>query len=152
MGILLGGPKCFGKRVKGDLAIFFEWFDPATDEIGKGEPAMMITRRDKLGLSGNRGSATIMLDAAYKYADSRSGNPTRRLLKFSMDACVQLGLEPSKMNTYKIADAIVENLPDLLRMPPAPNPDKFTSRRAPSLGEAKLVQDGKVISEGEVLH
>jgi hypothetical protein len=150
MALLFGGPKCYRKHSKGDLAIFLEWYDPERDELGVGEPCMVITRRDRFGLSGNRGSAVIMLDAAHQYADSKTGAPTRHLVQFAKAACRELSLEPSRMNAFKIADAIVEWLPDLLRMPPAPNPDKFFSRKAKPLAEVSIIDQGELVHEGEI--
>jgi hypothetical protein len=152
MGILLGGPKSYRQhKCAGGITVFLEWFDPERDELGRGEPALIVARTDKFGLSGNRGCATIMLEAAYKYAGSVSGAPTETLVRFATRACIQLGLEPSKMNAKAIADAIVNYLPDLLRMPPAPNPNQFASQKAkPGIGEVALVADGKVVAEAVV--
>lgn len=151
MGILLGGPKCYKKyRTKGGIAVYLEWFDPEKDEIGVGEPALILARANKFALSGNRGCATIMLEQAYLYADSKRGEPTQRLIKFSSDACTAIGFEPSRMNIFAIASAIVDALPDLVSMPPAPNPDKFASRKAKPVGEVSLMVDGKRVVEGEL--
>lgn len=151
MGILLGGPKSYKKyRAKGGISVFLEWFDPERDEVGMGEPALIISRANKFALSGNRGCATIMLEQAYLYADSKRGEPTPRLMLFSKSACEAMGMEPSRMNIFAIASAIVDALPDLVAMPPAPNPDKFASRKAKPIGEVSLTVDGKCVSEGEI--
>lgn len=151
MGILLGGPTCWKKqRVKGGLMVFLDWWDDETDSLGKGEPALFIARADKFGLSGNRGCACITLPQAYLYADSKSGAPTSRLIAFASGAATELGLEPSRMNVKAIADAIVDFLPDLVHMPPEPNPDQFVSRKAKPLGEISLQVDGQTVSHGEV--
>lgn len=151
MAFLLGGPKCWKKRkASGGLMVFFEWWDDASSSVGKGECAMLLTRADKFGLSGNRGSACITLPQAHLYADSRTGAPTMRLIEFSRQACIELGFEPSRMNVKAIADAVVDNLPDLVGMPPEPDPDKFASRKARPVGEVSLIADGKTILEGEV--
>lgn len=147
IGILWGGPKCYRRRRFKDFMIFFEWFDPEKMEVGQGEPTLVITRAHRFALSGNRGSVLIPLNAAYKYADSKSGGPTRWMAEFAVGACHELGLEPSPLNAHKIIDAVVEHLPDLLRMPPAPHPDKFASRQAAPAGELEVLVDGKTVLE-----
>ncbi len=150
-GVLLGGPSCFKKqRVSGGLMVFLEWWEDATSTVGRGEPSLWITRADRYGLSGNRGSACITLPQAYLYADSKTGAPTQRLIEFSLGACRELGLEPSRMNVKAIADAIVDFLPDLVRMPPEPRQDQVHGKPAPVIGEVKLVREGEVIHESTV--
>lgn len=151
MPILLGGPKCHAKRrAAGGLSVFLEWFDPKKDEIGTpdGDPALFITRADKYGLSGNRGSACITLAQAHLYADSMSGAPTMRLIEFARQAANELGLEPSRQNIYAISSAIVDAIPDLVNMPPAPKADKPPSGRP--VGEASLLVDGDEITSMEM--
>lgn len=151
MGILLGGPSCWKKqRVKGGLMVFLEWWNDEKSEVGSGEPALFITRADKFGLSGNRGSACITLPQAHLYADSKTGGPTPRLIAFARGACSELGLEPSRMNVKAIADAIVDFLPDLLTMPPEPRPEQVGIKAPPPLAEVTLVDQGKVVYEGTV--
>jgi hypothetical protein len=150
MPLLLGGPKCFESRKAKDFVVYFEWFDNDRDLIGQGEPTMFIRRRNIFALSGNRGSVAIQLPKAHLYADSTTGGPTPYLLAFAIGACRELGLEPSKMNVRALADVILDNLPDLLRMPPAPKADKFQSQTSPKVGEAVISIDGDVVAEKEI--
>ena len=151
MAIMLGGPTCWRKHeVKSrGLCVFFEWWNDEKDALGSGEPALFITRLDRFGLSGNRGSACITLPQAFQYAHSRSGDWTERLIKFSMGACTELGLEPSRQNVKKIAETILDFLPDLVKMPPAPDPSRFASRKGGGT-EVALLADGKIVAEAEV--
>lgn len=150
IGILWGGPKCYRKKRFKDFMVFFEWFDEETMEVGRGEPTMVITRANRFALSGNRGSVLVPMGAAWKYADSKTGGPTRELVQFAAGACDELGLEPSKMNVFKVADAIVENVDELLRMPPEPSPDKFVSRKAKAIGEVTILDGGRVVGQSEL--
>jgi hypothetical protein len=152
MGLHLGSnEKCHSKRRYKDFLIFFEWFDNTTDTLGEGEPTMFITRANRFALSGNRSAVAIPMAQGYLHADSKTGGPTPHLLMFCVGGCKELGLEPSRMNIRHLADAIVDNLPDLLRMPPAPSKDKFKSRSNVPIGEAKVMLDGEVIRETEVM-
>lgn len=144
MGLLLGGDRCWKKqRAKGGLIVFFEWFE--------GEATMFIVRENRSALSGNRGSAAIAQPQAYLYADSKSGAPTGRLIQFAMKACVEIGLDPSRMNVKAIADAIVDNLEELVRMPPEPRNAMFTGKERPA-GEITVKVDGQTVTQQEVLH
>lgn len=143
MGLMLGGERCWKKRrATGGLAIFYEWFE--------GEATIFITRANKSALSGNRGSAAIAQSQAYLYADSKTGAPTGRLIQFAMKACTEIGLEPSRMNVRAIADAIVDGLEDLLRMPPEPTHKQFTGKAEHPLGEMDLIHDGQTVVSTEI--
>ena len=144
MGLMLGGAKCWKKRrVTGGLVVFYEWFE--------GVGTMFITRDKQHALSGNRGAAAIAQPMAYLYADSKTGMPTDRLIQFAAQACRQLSLEPSRMNIRHIADAIVEGLEDLVRMPPEPTSAQVTGQAERPLGEISLHDGmGREIVSGQV--
>lgn len=143
MGLMLGGDACWKKRVvKGGLAVFYEWFE--------GEGTMFITRAHQSALSGNRGSAAITQEQAHLYADSKTGAPTERLLIFAMKACVEIGLEPSRMNVRHIADAIVEGLEDLLRMPPEPTHKQLTGKNPWPVAELEVMQGNTTLISTEI--
>jgi hypothetical protein len=143
MGLMLGGERCWKKRrAKGGLAIFYEWFE--------GKATLFITREHQSALSGNKGSCAIAQDCAWMYADSKTGAPTQRLIAFAMQACVELGLEPSRMNVKAIADAVVDGLEDLLRMPPEPTHKQFTGKMERPLGEIDLKVDGQTVVSTEI--
>lgn len=144
MGLMLGGAKCWKKRrVTGGLAVFYEWFE--------GTATMFVTRDQQHALSGNRGSAAIAQPQAYLYADSKSGMPTMRLLEFASQACRELSLEPSRMNIRHIADAIVEGLEDLVRMPPEPTSAQVTGKKERPMGEIALLDGmGRELAGGEL--
>lgn len=143
MGLMLGGDRCWMKRrASGGLFLFYEWFE--------GEATLFITRDQRFALSGNRGSAAIAQPQAYLYADSKTGAPTMRLLKFAMDACRELNLEPSRLNVKVIADAVVDGLEDLVRMPPEPTHKAVHGKNEAPVGEIALIHGGKTIAESEI--
>lgn len=144
MGLQLGGDACWKKRrASGGLAIFYEWFE--------GEGAMFITRAHQSALAGNRGSAAITQPQAHLYADSKTGAPTPRLIQFAAKACTEIGLEASRMNIKAIADAIVDGLEDLVRMPPEPAGRKAKSGKPE--GEIALLDGmGRSLVSGELVH
>jgi hypothetical protein len=152
MPLLLGGPKCYKHHAYKQFVVYYEWFDYDTDTIGKGEPTIFIRRKYAGALAGNRGSIAIQLPKAHLYADSVTGGPTPYLVAFAMGACKELGLEPSRQNIRQIADCIVDNLPDLLRMPPAPRDTKFQSDHSEKkAAEATIFVDGTKVSEQSVV-
>lgn len=143
MGIMLGGDACWKKRVvSGGLAVFYEWFE--------GEGTMFITRATQSALSGNKGSAAIAQEQAYLYADSKTGAPTMRLLQFAGKACIEIGLEPSRMNIKRIADAIVDGLEDLVRMPPEPTHKQLTGKNPRPVAELEVMQGNTTIISTEI--
>jgi hypothetical protein len=144
MGLMLGGERCWKKRrVSGGLMVFYEWFE--------GEGTMFIAREQRFALSGNRGSAAIAQPQAYLYADSKTGAPTKRLILFAAQACKALSLESSRQNIRVIADAIVDGLEDLLRMPPEPDEKKFTGKPDEPMGEMTLLDSsGRELVSSEI--
>lgn len=68
------------------------------------------------------------------------------LQRRSIKACTVLGIEPSKPNWFRIAKIIHEGLPDLIRMPSAPDPEKL----AGTYGQMVLREDGKEVGGEEI--
>lgn len=74
--------------------------------------------------------------AAYKY-----DNP-RYLARQAAKAAEVLGMDETTSTWLRVADIIMNYLPDLIRMPSAPPPEKIAGS---SFGELKLFADGKVL-------
>ena len=80
--------------------------------------------------------------AAYKYDDPRY------LAKQAAKAATVLGMDETTSTWVRVADIILNYLPDLIRMPAAPEPEKMLS----VVGAMHLKEDGKIIrSEDMVL-
>jgi len=139
MPVQIGGAKAWKVRQHGDIAVSFQWVNE--------EPAMILfpARRSLPGA----GAFVIAISAAFKYADSRTGEPTPYLVRASVQAAQQLGFTNS--DTYaarKVAEVIVDSLPDLIDMPP--EPQQFNQEQAAAIGELSIKVDGETVHEAEV--
>lgn len=139
MPVLIGGPRAWKIRQHGDIGVSFQWVNE--------EPAMILFPARK-SLPG-AGAFVVGLSSAWKYADSKSGAPTEYLVRMAVNAAVQLGF--SRTDTFaarKIAEVIVDSLPDLVAMPP--EPQSFNERQADAIGELMIQVDGQTVHEAEV--
>ena len=60
-----------------------------------------------------------MLSSAFKYVDDpQKGGHSFYMQAASQQICKMLGLSETKMQAFKIAEAILINLEDLINMPP----------------------------------
>lgn len=140
MGITVGGKNAWKVKRKGDIAIAFHWIN--------GEPAMVLfpARPNTLGAT----AFCLALSAAHKYAES-TGYPTRYCIEQAAKAAAMMGMYTDRFTVHRIADAILENIEDLLDMPPEPR--AFTEedrRKRRIIGEMTFKSEGKVIAEREV--
>ncbi len=91
-----------------DFVVFFQYV-----EIDKNmEPVMVV------GAPRYKSAYIIPLNVAYKYADSVTGEPTDYLVQAALTIGETLRLGVDKLTVYRICSAIVDNLPDLVSMPP----------------------------------
>lgn len=108
----------------------------------------MILFPARRSLSG-AGAYVICLSVAWKYADSTSGEPTPYLVRAAVQGARQLGFSPTDtFAARKIAEVIVDNLPDLIDMPP--EPQQFNQEQQQAIGEMVIKIDGETIHEREV--
>lgn len=105
--IMLGGPKARGHKIYGDIVLCFQYVND--------EEAMVLFPRTK---KSKVGAFVVCLSSAFKYAESVTGQPTPYLFEQAAAAAKIMGFEASKSMLFKIADIIVSNLPDLLKMKP----------------------------------
>lgn len=89
------------RRMKGFI-ISFQWVN--------GEPAMCILRQ----FSGVKNAFVICLSAAWKYTD------IAYLVSQSTQAAIHFGMAGERHAARNIADIILENLEDLVKMKPEP--------------------------------
>ena len=89
-----------------EFNIFFQYIND--------EPSMVIGGNK----SGCRRAWVIPLSSAWQYADSETGSPTAHLINSSIMIGELLCIGVDKSLVYKIASAIVDALPDLIKMPP----------------------------------
>jgi hypothetical protein len=139
MPVLIGGPRAWKVRRHGDIGVSFQWVN--------GDPAMILFPANK-ALPG-AGAYVIPIDSAHKYADSKTGAPTPWLARQCITAARQLGfMETDRFAARRIADVIVDSLPDLIDMPP--EPQSFNEQQAAAIGEMSIKLDGKTIAERDV--
>lgn len=140
MPVMVGGEKAWKVRRHGDIGVSFQWVND--------EPAMILFPA-KTNAFAQGGAYVLALSAAFKYADSVSGGPTPYLIRQCAAAAVQLGfLATDTFAIRKIADVILDSLPDLVEMPPEPT--GMTKGQAESVGEMLIKLDGETIHHSEV--
>ena len=89
----------------------------------------------------SRRSYYIPLKNAYQFADSISGEPTDHLLVTAITIGSALVIGEDKYIVKEIADAVVDNLPELIEMPP---PKELTQKEV----LAKAERQGLVVQLG----
>ncbi len=116
----------------GDFVIFYQYA-----EIEGNQTACMV-----IGCPRRRSAYMIPEKNAHLYADSITGEPTDKLIQLAITIADAIGLGADRYNTYRIASAVVDNLPDLIEMPPAP---MLTQKDI----EQKAERQGLVVKQGE---
>lgn len=137
----IGGDRTWGEqRIKGDICVTYQWLDiPGSKEP---VPCMVLF---PVVLKMDGGAYAVPQANAYEYGDRR-GNPTQHLMVAAYNAAQTMGFFPDESTVFRIVDIIIDNLPDLIRMPSDPP----TSHAAPAhvMGiEARTKVDGKVIHQ-----
>lgn len=133
MPVHIGGKDSYKQRVIGDVVCSFQWVND--------EPAMILWPKVRRTLAN--GAYVICLSAAYKYAD------TGYLVRAAFEAAQTMGFEESRMTAMKIADIIIEGLPDLVEMPPTPQSWK-EQKAEEQIGEMLIKVNGETIAHKEV--
>lgn len=106
----------FQTHERNTFRVFYQYI--GVDRSRPDEPCMV------LGSKGQRRAAWVIpLSVAHIYANSATGAPTEYLVGATIKIAQALGLSPDKYVCRDIADAILDNLPELLAMPPAPEED-----------------------------
>lgn len=135
------------KRLYGDFAIVFGYVpDPNTP--GAEQPAMAIVRNSRFR---NHGAYVILLESAWKFNLTPAGNHSSHTESATRVAAMMIGLEPTKMVRFKIAEAIIENLDELVSMPPVERPMKTVGEATVHVGSVKFSTDIQVPDIPEVL-
>lgn len=120
--------KAFLSRFHGDLMAVYTWVDD--------ERALILIPHLRAGAPWY----IVKESAAFKYDDPAY------LARQCVTACDVLGIEGSKPNWVRVATIINEGLPDLVRMPSAP--DVALSRAA--YGSMQLRADGQLIGAQDI--
>lgn len=129
MGVSLDLAKAAFSRLHGDILAIYTWVND--------ERALVL-------LPANRSSGSpwyiVCESAAYKYDDPHY------LARQAAKAAEVLGMAESQSTWVRIATIIIDGLPDLIRMPPAPHPEKSNA----VFGQMTMREDGRLIAGEEI--
>ena len=113
MPVILGGPKARKVWSRGEFGLSLQYVN--------GEEALCIW---PLRAARGAGAMVILLSAAHLYANSRSGGPTLYLLERCLGALKVMKMQPQPWTVRKLADIVLDELPELLQMKPEPGDEK----------------------------
>ena len=107
----------YDTRDYGEFVLRLQYINTKPSEISSDyQPAILIARPKR---SQSRSAWIIMLSSAFKYVDDpKKGGHSYYMQAASQQICRMLGLSETKMQAFKIAEAILDNLEDLINMPP----------------------------------
>ena len=129
---------------KGDFQIRLAYINPNPLEIGSEPDNAMVVARKR----GGKSAWIIMLDSAWKYVDDaespHSGHSKYMMLASHKIATEFLMLGGEKATCFRVAEAILEHIPDLLEMPPYVKPVEVAGVVTGKIGDTVI--------ESEILH
>lgn len=120
-------------RQHGDLTVIYTWVND--------QRAMVLLPHLRPGAPW----FIVMESASYSWDDSDRRN-IPNVVKKSMKACEVLGIEGSPHNCRRVAGIIIDGLPDLIRMPHAPEKEYHRA----SFGNLLLKADGVPMASEEI--
>ena len=129
MSVQLDPRKAHKAHIVGDMLVILTWVND--------ERALVLMPAHRA-----QGSPWFIIceSAAYKY-----DNPNY-LAQQSAQAARVMGMDETTSTWYRVADLILNYLPDLIRMPSAPEPEKMSH----AIGEMKLMADGQLVKGEEI--
>lgn len=134
MGVTLDLRKAHSHRLHGDILAVYTWVND--------ERALVL-------LPSRRGPGApwfvVCESAAYTWDDEDTKN-IGQVVRKGMKVCEVLGIEPTPHNIRRVAAIIIDGLPDLIRMPAAPDPEKMNH----AVGQMLLKADGRVVAGEEI--
>ena len=131
MAVQLDPRKAHQAHVLGDVLVILTWVND--------ERALVLMPAHRA-----QGSPWFVVceSAAYKY-----DNP-RYLAQQAAKAAQVMGMDETTSTWVRVADIIMNYLPDLIRMPSAPEPEKLPG----NFGSMHLKQDGEIIRSENMQH
>lgn len=140
MPVEFGGREAWRVRHSGDIGVAFHWV--TAGEL-QDEPSMVLfPLRKRLGSA----AYVLPLNRAYQFAESHGG-PGKELLSSALTAAKVMAMDETKSTVYRIATVILDNIEDLVKMPPAPM--KRADMSGPT-GVMSLKIGGDTVVEAEV--
>jgi hypothetical protein len=147
----LGGERAWRQFTKGDIVVSLQWIDlqaqdPAFPEPGA-IPCMCIFHAFR---RMETGAHIIPQRYAYIYGASE-GKPTDHFYRAVVDACETVGFDRNdKAAQFRMMDAVLEAMPDLIRMP-SDMPDALGLKKLRLGGvEATIKVNGRVAHQERV--
>lgn len=136
--VMLGGEWTYARRRSKGIIVEYTW--------QKGEPVMILYKDAK---HTRVGAYIIELDDAHNYANS-DGNMSVSLMAHAMEAAAAMGFDAhDRYAVRSIMDVILDNLEELITMPPAPAAmEAQEKRQAGTVGELTFKADGRTMFEG----
>ena len=120
-------------RQHGDIVVIFTWVNK--------ERAMVLVPHHRPGAPWY----IVMESASFSWDDEDQRN-IPQVVRKSMKACEVLGIEPTPQNCRRVAGIIIDGLPDLIRMPSAPQPEFYK----PNYGTLTLIEDDDEIAQEDI--
>ena len=104
-------------RDYGEFVLRLQYVNTKHSELSADyEPAIVVCRPKR---TQSRCAWIIMLSSAFKYVDDpKKGGHSFYMQAASQQICKMLGLSENKQQAFRIAEAILDNLEDLINMPP----------------------------------
>lgn len=105
------------ERDYGEFVIRHQYVNPEPADLSSSyEPALVIARPKRIGV---KSAWIIMLGASWKYVDTEKGDTySAYMVEATTRIATMLKLSQDQQSRFKIAEAIMENLEDLINMPP----------------------------------
>lgn len=138
MAIQLGSTAWAVRKVSGGLITSYEWLNE--------EPCLCVYPEAKTR-SRHAGALVVPLSCAHQWATSDGYPDLMHAVPVAVQAADTMGLSISRTLVRHIIDAVVDGLPDLLRMPK--QPFAIQPEQQP-VGEISIRLDGDVVHEAEI--
>lgn len=138
----LGGDRAWRTRVKGDIVVSFQWIQLDDIDDQYPTPCMCLFPAAR---HMETAAYVIPQRNAHVYATSR-GEQSPALLGLAFKAAVHMGFFPDRATVFRIMDILLENIPDLVRMP-SDQPGALNLKRLVHGIEASAAINGKTIHE-----
>lgn len=134
MGASIDLSKAHHSQQYGDLLAIYSWIND--------ERALFLIPHRRKGAPWY----VVMEPAAHTWSDQSEWSNIPAVIAKAQKACEVLGIEPSQINVRRIIGIVNDAIPTLLRMPHAPEREKYSA----SFGQMRLNADGKTIAHEEI--
>lgn len=143
MGLEVGGSTAWKVRSRGEIAVAFHWVN--------GEPAIVLFPTNRHMRMAGAMPYVLPLSSAHELVNPGTGGEgvnTGVLIEKSMRATEVMGFGDDWPITRKVADALLDSIDDLIKMPPEPKIHADRVNPAPT-GKLAVTVAGETIFEGE---